>query len=312
MKAPAQRSFAELSSASTKSITTKKSAFGKLLPAPCKTTAPVEISVGRSGDHADLHRLLLNVFHAPLRDEFHAWSEKPGYDPNSRLLVKRGEHVVSHLLTTDYRLRFGATNLPVKQLHWLATLPEQREQGLAGALLNAADARMRETGSVLGMLRTTEPHYFARHGWAACVRETSPRCCARDVLGRLSRRATGRDMPLSVRYWRHVELPALMRMYDRFTADTHGAVVRSEDDWRWLLSRKAFDHILVAIHGRDRFDLEDTRAPLVGYAVMRGQRIVEFVVDPNYPTAAEQLLGLRVRRNDRVRSARNLGRHGAG
>lgn len=249
-----------------------------------------EVLIGRAGDHPEVQQLLLHVLHAPSRDEFHAWSEKPGYDPNQRLLIKRGNRPVAHLLTTDVPLRFGAETLTAKQLHWLATLPEYRGQGMAAALLQGADRRMQSDGTALGVLRTSKPRLFESHGWTALASATPRPHRARDVLAQLARRNGNRPQPLSVRCWRHVELPALMRIYNQTIGHAYGPLARTEEDWRWLISRKGFDHILVAIHGRDRFDLTDERAPIVGYAVMRGRRVVEFATNPEYPTADEQLL----------------------
>jgi predicted N-acetyltransferase YhbS len=255
-----------------------------------KTLPEHEVQIGRAGDHAEVQQLLLHVLHAPSRDEFHAWSEKPGYDPSQRLLIKRGNRPVAHLLTTDVPLRFGAETLAAKQLHWLATLPEYRGQGMAAALLHGADRRMQNDGTALGVLRTSNPRLFENHGWTALASATPRPHRARDILAQLTRRNGNRPQPLSVRCWRHVELPSLMRIYNQTIGHAYGPLARTEDDWRWLISRKGFDHILVAIHGRDRFDLTDERAPIVGYAVMRGRRVVEFATNPEYPTADEQLL----------------------
>lgn len=249
-----------------------------------------EVLIGRAGDHPEIQQLLLHVLHAPSRDEFHAWSEKPGYDPSQRLLIKRGNRPVAHLLTTNVPLRFGAETLAAKQLHWLATLPEYRGQGMATALLHGADRQMQSDGTALGVLRTRTPRLFESQGWTTLASATPRPHRAREVLAQLARRNGNRPQPLSVRCWRHVELPALMRIYNQTIGHAYGPLARTEDDWRWLISRKGFDHILVAIHGRDRFDLTDERAPIVGYAVMRGRRVVEFATNPEYPTADEQLL----------------------
>lgn len=249
-----------------------------------------EVLLGRAGDHPEVQQLLLHVLHAPSRDEFHAWSEKPGYDPSQRLLIKRGNRPVAHLLTTNVPLRFGAETLAAKQLHWLATLPEYRGQGMATALLQGADRQMQNDGTALGVLRTRTPRLFEAQGWTTLACATPRPHRARDVLAQLTRRNSNRPQPLSVRCWRHVELPALMRIYNQMIGRAYGPLARTEDDWRWLISRKGFDHILVAISGRDRFDLTDERAPIVGYAVMRGRRVVEFATNSDYPTADEQLL----------------------
>lgn len=279
---------------STKATLNSKAALSsiekQLIPPPRRTINPVDVLPARSGDHPDIHHLLTSVFHGPSRDEYHAWQEKPGYDPAQRLLIRQGNKIASHVMLTNYTMRFGSTDLPVKQLHWLATLPEYRNQGHATALLQSAEKTMQNEGAVLGLLRTKNPHFFHRNGWAVCGRQSVSYGKARDILARLSAEPSGRRIPLSIRYWRHVELPSLIRIYRQNHANAYGLFQRTEEDWRWLLSRKAFDHIIVAIHGRDRMELEDTNAPLVGYAVMRGHRVVELLASPEYPSTAEQLL----------------------
>jgi hypothetical protein len=57
-----------------------------------------------------------------------------------------------------------------------------------------------------------------------------------------------------------------------------------------LISRAAFDHIVIALAGPDRLELTETVAPIVGYAVVRQERVVELLTNPEHPTARYQLL----------------------
>jgi hypothetical protein len=95
---------------------------------------------------------------------------------------------------------------------------------------------------------------------------------------------------LSIRPCRQVELPALMRLHAAQSAGGTGWIRRSEAYWRWLVSRKGFDHIYVAIHGPDSQELNDQISPIVGYAVTRNDEILELVTSPDHPRAAPQLL----------------------
>lgn len=258
--------------------------------APVRPAAPVQVTQARSGDHPDIHQLLLAIFQGPSRDEFHAVQDDPCYEPSHRLLVKRDQRIVSHVHLTPRTMLFGGEKLPTVTLGWLGTLPEHRGQGHASQLLLHAERSMRASGAALGLLRTTIPHFFHRHGWAVCGRHSCSRVRARTLLARQSAASSQTRLPLNIRLWRHVELPSLLRIYGQNTASAFGPQERSEPYWRWLISRKAFDHIIVAIHGRDRMDLVDTHAPLVGYAVVRQERVLELYASPGYPSTAEQLL----------------------
>ena len=248
---------------------------------------PVE---GRAGDHPSIYQWLLSVFHAPSREEFHAEQDDPTYEPVNRLLVKRGQRIVSHAQLLDRTMLFGGLRLPVSQLAWLGTLPEFRRQGAASRLLVAADERMRSDGAVLGLLRTRVPRFFHRAGWAVCGRHCFSRANPREILARYWAAPEMRRDSLNIRLWRHFELPALMRIYAQNTAESFGPLQRDEAYWRWLISRGSFDHIIIALAGPDRLDLNETAAPIVGYAVVRQERIVELLSNPAYPTAGVQLL----------------------
>jgi GNAT superfamily N-acetyltransferase len=252
----------------------------------------------RAGDHPAIHQFLVSVFHGPSAAEFHAQQDEPLYEPTDRLLVKRGERTLAHVHLTKRVLRYGSLEIPAAGVAHLGTLPEFRRQGLATALLSAAERQMADDGAVLGVVRTVAPQFYLRRGWAVCGRHCYSVCNGRDLLSHLqATRAIEptllgpRPPPLNIRLWRHVEQAALMRLYAHNTAGTFGPHARSEDYWRWLISRKAYDRIYVAISGPDNLGLEQANAQIVGYAVMKEGRIVELMTDPSSPEAASQLLG---------------------
>ncbi len=69
-----------------------------------------------------------------------------------------------------------------------------------------------------------------------------------------------------------------------------GLFARSEPYWHWLISRRGFDRIYVAIDGPDRFRFDERRSPMVGYAVTKDERILELMTQPNHEEAGIQLL----------------------
>jgi hypothetical protein len=161
-------------------------------------------------------------------------------------------------------------------------------------------------GAPLGLLRTRVPYFFRPHGWAVCGRHSHWRAGVRDLLAELSAEpppggnpgapppewAATRDqrLPLTIRPWRQVELPALMRLYSHWAESQSGPVARSEAYWRWLVASKAADQWFVAIEGPDRIDPQIGDGPIVGYCATREQRIAELVVAPGRWDAAARLL----------------------
>jgi hypothetical protein len=93
-----------------------------------------------------------------------------------------------------------------------------------------------------------------------------------------------------MRQWRHVELPAILRIYEQNAARFVGTTARTEAYARWLVSRKAFDSIIVALQGNDRYDLHETTAKIVGYCIQTGGRVLEVMADPEYQGLEREIL----------------------
>ncbi|MDZ4819007.1 MAG: GNAT family N-acetyltransferase [Planctomycetota bacterium] len=262
----------------------------KTSPQPRRLAHNEQIVPARSGDHPEIFQFLLAVFQGPSADEYSSQQDAPDYAPHNRMLLKRDGQIAAHAEIVYRTMLFRGRSLPTARLDWLGTLPELRQQGYATQLLLRCEQQMRTNGALIGTLRTRHPHFFRRTGWAICGRQSHSQAPAREVLARLSGKPNPSEPSLSLRLWRHVELPSLMRIYSQNLPGAAGSLVRSEEYWRWLISRKAFDHIVVAINGRDRMELVDTNAPIVGYAVVRQGQVIELLTSPDHPEAKVQLL----------------------
>lgn len=265
------------------------------------TSAPsdvVTVGPAGAGDHASIHQVLTSVFQGPTRDDFAAALEDPHYEPSDRLIVKRGAQVVSHVHVAGRTMRFGRDWLPIGVVYRLATLPEFRGRGFARRLLAEADAAMLADGAILGVTTTKLPHYFRRSGWVACMRHSRAQVGTRHMLAQLSARGFPphvRDDVVNIRPWRHVELPSLMRLYQEHTADSYGAVERTEAYWRWLVNRQAStrqgtEGVYVALAGPKRFDFDFDDEAIVGYCIQRENRILEIAASRGRPGVKERLL----------------------
>lgn len=261
------------------------------------TDETFRIVPARAGDHHDLHALLVSVLHQPSSAEFHAQLDDPFYEPSDRLLVKRNHQIVAHARVANRQMHFGGALMPISTLSDLVVLPEYRSEGCATELVKAAEQSIVKNGSRMAFLRTRQPEFFARHGWTIGVRHSYSTAGARDILSRLQQldapafNPLAPDVvPLNIRMWRHVELAALTRLYSQRIQYSFGSLSRSDTYWQWLVSRRAYDSIYVAIEGPDKLELNDALTPIVGYAVMREGRIVELVTAPHHEDVAAQLL----------------------
>ncbi len=248
------------------------------------------IQYATPGDHAAVYNFLTTVFQGPPREAFLATLDDPFYEPTDRLLIKSGHRLLAHAHVSKRVINFGEITIPVAGLHWLATSPEFRGRGFARSLLKAAHDLMVEDGSVLAMLSTSEPHFFRSEGWALCGRHCYSSGCTRDLLAQLTEHDRRRARQLSIRPWRQVELPGVMRVFRQNTGGTFGPVERTEAYWRWLVSRKGFDQLIVAIAGPDRLDIDEGMARIAGYMITKGDHILELFAAPDHPEAVHQLL----------------------
>jgi hypothetical protein len=245
-----------------------------------------------AADHASIYNFLTAVFQGPSRGEFRSSLDDPHYQPLDRLLVKRGPEIVAHAHVTRRVMQFGALQLPVAGLDWLGTLPTFCGQGHGECLLAAAEEHMASAGALVGLTWTRVPHFFRRTGWGLCGRRGYCRAGPRDVVSGLMDRGLlrRRRSRLNIRPWRRVELGALVRIYNQNLGGAYGPFQRTEDYWKWLIHRNAFDQVFVALDGPDLLELEEVHAPIVGYMVSRGDRLVELLAAAGHRTAVPQLL----------------------
>ena len=256
------------------------------------STARLPVVPATGGDHAAVYYFLTPIFQGPTRNEFRASLEDPFYEPQDRLLVRRGSQIAGHVQVTHRVMQFGPLQLPVAGLAWLATSPDCRSQGLGSRLLLAAERHMAQSGALVGFLRTTIPHFFRRTGWALCGRYIYSRADARAVLARLLDRGLlcRRRRRLHIRPWRRWEQAALVRIYNQNLPGTYGPLERTEAYWQWLIRRQAYDHVYVALEGPELLELEEITTRIVGYAVTRGEKILELCSAPDCRKAVAELL----------------------
>ena len=273
---------------------------------PGRPRIRLPIVPANGGDHAAIYFFLTGVFEAgatqggilrgPTRNEFKASLEDPYYEPNDRLLIKSGGRIIAHGHLTHRQMQFGPVQIPVAGLGWLGTLPECRGKGHGRRLLRSAERRMAESGALVGLLRTSIPHFFRRTGWAVCGRHTYSRADARGVLARLLDKGLcktlhkQRRQRLQIRPWRRWEEAALARIYNQRLEGTHGPLQRTKAYWQWLVERQAYDQIHVALDGPDLLDLREVNTRIVGYAATKGEKIVELLTAPGRRKASAELL----------------------
>lgn len=266
---------------------------------PSARAAELSIAEARAGDHVQLPLLWTAAAAGPSSAEYQATIDDPDYLPSQRILAKRGNAVVGHVQLDIAPLSVQASLLKRGQLRHLVVLPEFRGAGVEGRLLQAAEERTRASESPLIVARHSAPEHFVARSWAPLAATSASVAKARDLLAALvssrcpgANTVSGASAPTyQVRWYRQVELDGLIRLHNLAAARPAGGVQRDPSAWRRLIQRRAYDHIYVALEGKDcRVDSLQASDHLAGYAVVHRHRIVELVADPRHPDAGRQLL----------------------
>jgi predicted N-acetyltransferase YhbS len=245
-----------------------------------------------AADQVALGNFLTEIFGGGYPAEFQASREDPTYSPGNRLLLRRMGRMIAHVHLTRRIMQFGSLLLPVAGLQGLATAANCRQQGLATHLLSAAERQMAKSGALVGLLRTRIPHFFRRTGWALCGSSSPYAATPHAVLAQLLEHGLGlrRTARIQVRPWRRWEEDAIARVYRQNLSGSYGLLERNRSYWHWLLERRAYDQFYVALDGPDLWDLKESSTRVVGYAAIKGEKIIELVTAPDRRKAAMELL----------------------
>ena len=248
------------------------------------------VAPARAGDQSEVLQLLSGLPQAPTRAEFHAAVDHPDHDAANRLVARLSGRIVGHVEVMPRTVLLGETPVAAAVIDRLAVLPECRGAGHGQQLVRSAEERMRELGALVAFSRTKIAASFHEIGWSVLGRDCATPGRPTEIVARLLE-TPRRDGPVvSMRQWRHVELPAILRIYKQNACRFIGPQDRSEHYSRWLVSRGAFDSILVALMGQDRYDLHETTARIVGYAIQSGNRVLELMADPEFPGLEREIL----------------------
>jgi GNAT superfamily N-acetyltransferase len=248
------------------------------------------VAPARAGDQNEILQLLSGLPTAPSKTEFHAAVDHPDHDAANRLVARLSGRIVGHVEVIPRTVLVGGAVVQAAAIDRVAVLPECRGAGHGQRLVRAAEDRMRQIGAAIGFSRTRIAPSFHELGWAVLGRDCVTPGRPTEILARLLEGPQRQGDAVTMRQWRHVELPAILRIYKQNAARFIGPLDRSEAYSRWLISRGAFDSIIVALMGQDRYDLHETTARIVGYAIQSGNRVLELMADPEFPGLEREIL----------------------
>lgn len=273
---------------------------------PGEALGELVLSPARAGDHVEIKQLLYGIFRGPTAAEFQAQQDQRSYDVSQRLVVRDGDRIVAHVRVACHSLSVQGEPLPSMRVFDLCTLPAYRGRQLATHLLRAVERWARERGAVLLQAESPCLGLFGRCDWYSAGTASCHVFGPREILAEVERRRWELAMqhhasddlpqlqrtrhPLTVRRWKQTEHAAIHRLYLEGIGGLTGPLVRSDDDWRWLIGRQAYDWLYVAIDGPDRTLFDDIQGHIVGYMFLKGSRIIELVASAANDRAGEALL----------------------
>jgi len=248
------------------------------------------VAPARAGDQSEILQLLSGLPSPPSRAEFHAAVDHPDHDSANRLVARLAGRIVGHVEILPRDLLVGAAAVRGAVIDRVAVLPECRGAGHGQRLVRAAEDRMRQSGAVVAFSRTRIAPSFHELGWSVLGRDCATPGRPTDILARLLEGSQRSGEAVTMRQWRHVELPAILRIYRQNAERFVGPLDRNENYCRWLVSRGAFDSILVALVGQDRYELHESSARIVGYCIQAGNRVLEIMADPEFAGLEREIL----------------------
>jgi len=249
-----------------------------------------QVAPARAGDQSEILQLLAGLPTPPSRAEFHAAVDHPEHDSANRLVARLAGRIVGHVEIVPRDLLVGPAVVRGAVLDRIAVLPECRGAGHGQRLVRAAEDRMRQSGAVVAFSRTRIAPSFHELGWSVLGRDCATPGRPTDILARLLEGPQRSGEAVTMRQWRHVELPAILRIYRQNAERFVGPLDRSENYCRWLVSRGAFDSILGPLVGQDRYELHESSARIVGYCIQAGTRVLEIMADPEFAGLEREIL----------------------
>ncbi len=268
-----------------------------------------EMTPAEPSDHGEIYRFLTTVEQGPTRGQFRHDNEAPRYESLDRLLIRRNLNIVAHLQLAHRNLRFGDMVVPTIDIRHLAALPEFQSHRLVTRLLDAVQFETNLHGALLCTVNAQTPGCFLKRGWVPWLQHCQSTVSPRSLLSELQqpqpqprsphRRSGARGPRVTIRPWRRHELDSLIRLFAAESAFRFGAVERDSSDWEWLIHGKGFDRIYVAVEHRASPEPRWPHGPatvsvdrgmsgsltddgeIIGYAVMRHNRVVELVGRPD-------------------------------
>ncbi|PQO46493.1 sterol carrier protein domain-containing protein [Blastopirellula marina] len=229
-------------------------------------------------------------------NEFHSQQERPDYDPRERLTFRLGNEIIGHIRCVPQQIWLHGNLVSYLRASEFVLAPEHVDYANVDAFFQCLDGTFDSHGGAFMMHRTSAAmaQRLARFGWVplsnqfhstaatepflVSVRGESP---VEESSVKANAPAARKESGLWIRLMRQVEADALVSLYEKSYERNQIGTPRSAAMWDWLLRRKAFDALYVAIRGGNKLALDDAIDRIAGYAIVKDQQILEVITQPH-------------------------------
>ncbi|MEW4565947.1 hypothetical protein AB1K70_25750 [Bremerella sp. JC770] len=249
------------------------------------------LTTSQEGEQFAILQLMKHCLFAYDENEFHSQQERPDYDARERLTFRLGNQIIGHIRCVPQQVWLQGSLVPYLRASEFVLAPEHVDLKNVDAFFRCLDTTFDHYPGSFMMHRTSAAmaQRLARFGWVTLSSRFRSKAATETYLASVRGASTEqtpllptrRDSGLWIRLMRQVEAEALVSLYENsFRANQIGSP-RSTEMWDWLLRRQAFDSLYVAIRGGNKLALEDAIDRIAGYAVVKDEKILEVVTQPN-------------------------------
>ncbi|MBI1248438.1 hypothetical protein GC197_11450 [bacterium] len=253
--------------------------------------APYRLTASQEGDQFAILQLMKHCLYSYDENEFHSQQERPDYEPRERLTFRLGNQIIGHIRCVPQQVWLHGSLSAYLQASEFLLAPEHVDIANVDAFFQCLDRTFHHYPGAFMMHRTSAAmaQRLARFGWVPLSNRFRSKAATEPFLALVRGQAiNNRTDELSakkpgiwIRLMRQVEAEALVSLYENSFQSNQIGTPRSASMWDWLLRRKAFDALYVAIHGGNKLALEDAIDRIAGYAVVKDNQILEVVTQPH-------------------------------
>lgn len=154
------------------------------------------------------------------------------YGPDSLLVAEREGSLVSSMMLIAEDMWLGSSIVPARAVCAVATAPEARRAGCAGAMMREAVHRMRAWGAATSPMWPFSYAYYRKFGWDLGG-EARVTTWSRDIAFRIAPRG-------DVAPFRAEDLDAVRAVWDARASINRCATARSQETWNKILGPNRF------------------------------------------------------------------------